>query len=144
MEKVSQNVGCAKVLWESVRLLGEVFFTRMYFMKPESPPSTTHDLLVAKFAALLAECDLIATNEQTLDTIRYVSILIFYRNSERNSVSGLSLASMTSRRSHVGWVFSMWAKSGVWLHRRWTRLCSCAASGTKPLRSAKEITRREC
>jgi len=38
-------------------------------MKPESPPSTTHDLLVAKFAALLAECDLIATNEQTLDTM---------------------------------------------------------------------------
>jgi len=31
--------------------------------------SVTDELLVAKFEALLAECNLIATNEQTLDTM---------------------------------------------------------------------------
>jgi len=36
-------------------------------MQTESP--TVRDLLVAKFEALLAECDLIATNEHTLDTM---------------------------------------------------------------------------
>jgi len=37
--------------------------------QPESSPTPLHDLLVAKFEALLAECDLIATNEHTLDTM---------------------------------------------------------------------------
>ena len=36
-------------------------------MQPESP--TVNDLLHAQFEALLAECDLIATNEHTLDTM---------------------------------------------------------------------------